>query len=56
MRKSAALRLAVASFAVLLCVAALSACGRGGSSSSNTPPTQSSNWGELEWGTGTWSD
>ena len=36
-----------------------SGCGSSGSDDSTTPPlpdpTESSTWGEMEWGKGTWS-
>ncbi len=40
-----------------LCLGGLAACGGSSSSSDPTPPPPpSSNWGELEWGTGSWSN
>ncbi len=37
----------------LLCAAFVASCGRGGGGSK---PAPSSDWGEMVWGTGTWSD
>lgn len=44
----------VALLALSLCLAS---CGGGGGGDPESPPSsQSSNWGQLQWGTGTWSD
>ena len=41
--------------ALSLCLASCGG-GGGGGDAGNPPSSQSSNWGQLQWGAGTWSD